>query len=117
MNMPIPDDAVQGQGHDMALYADDGTLLSWRLYPNPTARVRLVLSHGNGLAMDGYQVFWRVLLADFEVAIFDFRGHGRKAAQCSRHARADKGGARRATTGRPGASSAPHPVRPTRPCR
>ena len=27
--------------------------------------------------MDGYQVFWRVLLADFEVAIFDFRGHGR----------------------------------------
>jgi len=78
MNMPLPDGTVQGQ--EMALVADDGTVLSWRLFPNPTARVRLVLSHGNGLAMDGYQVFWRSLLADFEVVVFDFRGHGRSQA-------------------------------------
>ena len=78
MNMPLPGGTVQGQ--EMALVADDGTVLSWRLYPNPTARVRLVLSHGNGLAMDGYQVFWRSLLADFEVVVFDFRGHGRSQA-------------------------------------
>lgn len=78
MNMPMPGGTAQGQ--EMALYADDGTLLSWRLFPNPRARVRLVLSHGNGLAMDGYQVFWRNLLADFEVVVFDFRGHGRSQA-------------------------------------
>lgn len=78
MNRALPSDALQGQ--EMALVADDGTVLSWRLFPNPAARVRLVLGHGNGLAMDGYQVFWRTLLADFEVALFDFRGHGRSQA-------------------------------------
>ena len=78
MNRALPSDALQGQ--EMALVADDGTVLSWRLFPNPTARVRLVLSHGNGLAMDGYEVFWRTLLAEFEVVVFDFRGHGRSQA-------------------------------------
>ncbi len=78
MNTAPPAAGLQGQA--LAVYADDGTALSWRWYPNPAARVRLVLSHGNGLAMDGYQVFWRELLADFEVSLFDFRSHGRSPA-------------------------------------
>ncbi|MGE0799346.1 MAG: alpha/beta fold hydrolase [Lautropia sp.] len=38
---------------------------------------RLVLSHGNGLAIDGYKVFWQLLLDRYEVVLFDFRNHGR----------------------------------------
>lgn len=38
---------------------------------------RLVLSHGNGLAIDGYAAFWSHLCADYEVIVFDMRNHGR----------------------------------------
>lgn len=38
---------------------------------------RLVLSHGNGLAIDGYASFWSHLCADYEVIVFDMRNHGR----------------------------------------
>ncbi len=37
---------------------------------------RLVLSHGNGFAIDGYRVFWELLLSDFELCLFDLRNHG-----------------------------------------
>src|SRR6202035_3931356 len=36
---------------------------------------RLVLSHGNGLAIDGYFSFWG-LLDRYEVIVYDFRNHG-----------------------------------------
>ncbi len=38
---------------------------------------RLVLSHGNGLAIDGYLPFWEPLCKRYEVVLFDFRQHGR----------------------------------------
>src|ERR1700730_8823508 len=37
---------------------------------------RLVLSHGNGLAIDGYFSFWGRLLDRYEVIVYDFRNHG-----------------------------------------
>jgi pimeloyl-ACP methyl ester carboxylesterase len=37
---------------------------------------RLILSHGNGFAIDGYWPFWRHLCDRYEVVVFDFRNHG-----------------------------------------
>lgn len=37
---------------------------------------RLVLSHGNGLAIDLYYPFWSLLEADFELFVYDLRSHG-----------------------------------------
>lgn len=39
----------------------------------------LVITHGNGFAIDGYRVFWDPLLERFELALFDMRNHGRNA--------------------------------------
>lgn len=38
--------------------------------------IRLLLSHGNGFAADGYYPYWRYLLKQFDLLIFDFRNHG-----------------------------------------
>ena len=37
---------------------------------------RLIISHGNGFAINGYFGFWSRFLADFEVVLFDARNHG-----------------------------------------
>jgi len=37
---------------------------------------RILMSHGNGFAIDGYIAFWQPLAAKFELIIFDFRNHG-----------------------------------------
>ena len=37
---------------------------------------RLIMSHGNGLAIDGYKPFWSLLVDRYEVVMFDFRHHG-----------------------------------------
>jgi len=39
----------------------------------------IVMSHGNGFAIDGYRVFWEPLIGQFELALFDMRNHGRNA--------------------------------------
>jgi pimeloyl-ACP methyl ester carboxylesterase len=52
---------------------EDGASVQVRVYGKGP---RLVLSHGNGLAIDGYETFWRRLAASYEVVIFDFRHHG-----------------------------------------
>ena len=54
---------------------DDGTVITLRQHGNP-AGPRLVLSHGNGLAIDLYYPFWSLLLDDFEVMVYDLRNHG-----------------------------------------
>src|SRR5581483_1604146 len=41
--------------------------------------VRLFVSHGNGFASDGYFAFWRRLLPEYEIAVFDMRNHGHNA--------------------------------------
>jgi pimeloyl-ACP methyl ester carboxylesterase len=57
----------------------DGAELALKLHPLPN-RPRLILSHGNGFAMDGYRSFWAPLLQDFELVLFDLRNHGRSGA-------------------------------------
>jgi len=54
---------------------DDEVTIPVRRYGNPDGP-RLLLSHGNGLAIDLYYPFWSLLLGDFDVIIFDLRTHG-----------------------------------------
>ena len=55
---------------------DDGAVIHVRQHGQPGAP-RLVLSHGNGLAIDGYLPFWGPLCERYEIVLFDFRNHGR----------------------------------------
>ena len=54
---------------------DDEVTIPVRRYGNPDGP-RLLLSHGNGLAIDLYYPFWSLLLDDFDVVVFDLRHHG-----------------------------------------
>lgn len=47
--------------------------------------MRLVLSHGNGLAIEGYRCFWEALTDEFEVVVFDLRNHGRSGNSALAH--------------------------------
>ena len=67
--LPAPGDALD-------LTMDDGAPIRVVRHGNPSGP-RVVLSHGNGFASDAYFPFWRLLLADFDLALFDFRNHGR----------------------------------------
>src|SRR5262245_48657921 len=51
----------------------DGATICVRAYGNGP---RLVMSHGNGLAIEAYRPFWSLLLDRYEVVMFDFRHHG-----------------------------------------
>lgn len=53
----------------------DGAPVRVRCHGNPEGP-RLLLSHGNGFAIDGYFVFWRQFLEDFDVVVHDVRNHG-----------------------------------------
>lgn len=53
----------------------DGTVTIVRRHGN-AAGPRLLLSHGNGLAIDFYYPFWSLLLRDFDVVVYDLRNHG-----------------------------------------
>ena len=61
---------------DCTVRLDDNTVTTVRRYGNPQGR-RLILSHGNGLAIDLYYPFWSLLLDDFDVIVYDLRNHGR----------------------------------------
>ena len=54
---------------------DDGSVTFLRRHGNP-AGPRLLLGHGNGLAMDFYYPFWSLLTDDFDVLLYDMRNHG-----------------------------------------
>ena len=54
---------------------DDGAVVRLRQYGDIGAP-RIILSHGNGLAINGYFPYWRLFLSDFEVVIFDNRNCG-----------------------------------------
>jgi pimeloyl-ACP methyl ester carboxylesterase len=53
----------------------DGAIIRIRQHGNPRGP-RLALSHGNGLAIDGYLPFWEPLRERYELILFDFRNHG-----------------------------------------
>lgn len=54
---------------------EDGPKVQVRRHGNPKG-TRLLVSHGNGFAVDAYLPFWQRFLADYDVVIFDFRNHG-----------------------------------------
>ena len=54
---------------------DDETSITLRRHGNPEGP-RLVLSHGNGLAIDLYYPFWSLLTEDFDLVVYDLRNHG-----------------------------------------
>ncbi len=68
--VPTPHSELEIAGADGALFK------LWR-HGNPRAATRLLVSHGNGFAIDGYVDFWSRFLADFDVVLFDMRSHGR----------------------------------------
>ena len=63
---PISTDSVR---------VDDDTVIVLRRHGNP-AGPRLVLTHGNGLAIDLYYPFWSLLADDFDLVVYDLRNHG-----------------------------------------
>lgn len=60
----------------ISVRSHDGAEIIIRRYANP-GRDRIILSHGNGFAIDGYRAFWSLLQPDFELVLFDQRSHGR----------------------------------------
>ncbi len=54
---------------------DDGNSIILRRHGNP-AGPRLILCHGNGLAIDLYYPFWSLLTEEFDVIVHDLRNHG-----------------------------------------
>ena len=58
------------------LTLEDGAMTRLRQHGDPAQAVRLLLSHGNGFAIDGYYPFWQYLLERFDVVLFDHRNHG-----------------------------------------
>lgn len=54
---------------------DDGAVITLRRHGNPDGP-RLVLSHGNGLAIDLYYPFWSLLADEFDLIVHDLRNHG-----------------------------------------
>jgi pimeloyl-ACP methyl ester carboxylesterase len=67
-DIPAPSETV-------ALVMQDGAQIRLRRYGNPRG-ARLVLSHGNGLAINSYAPFWLPLTGQFDVIVFDVRNHG-----------------------------------------
>lgn len=61
--------------HELDAVMDDGAVIRIRQLGNPDGP-RLALSHGNGLAIDGYLPFWAPLRERYELILFDFRNHG-----------------------------------------
>lgn len=59
--------------HDVVMH--DGSVVTLRRHGNPDGP-RLVLSHGNSLAIDLYYPFWSLLAGEFELVIYDLRNHG-----------------------------------------
>jgi pimeloyl-ACP methyl ester carboxylesterase len=53
----------------------DGATIRLRRYGKPGA-TRIVLSHGNGLAINAYAPFWLPLADSYDLVVFDMRNHG-----------------------------------------
>ena len=54
---------------------DDGSVTRVRRHGNPGGP-RLLVGHGNGLAVDLYYPFWSRFLDGFDVFVYDLRNHG-----------------------------------------
>ena len=54
---------------------DADTVITLRRHGNPDGP-RLVMSHGNGLAIDLYYPFWSLLMDEYDIFMYDLRNHG-----------------------------------------
>ncbi len=63
---------------------DEHTAITVRRHGNPDGP-RLVLSHGNGLAIDLYYPFWALLMEEFDLLVYDLRNHGWNVAGPPEH--------------------------------
>ena len=70
MHWEVPEPLATGE-----VRTADGSLIVLRRHGNPDGP-RLVLSHGNGLAIDLYYPFWSQLEERFDLVVHDFRSHG-----------------------------------------
>ena len=68
--------------HEVGL--DNDAVTAVRRHGNPDAGTRLVLSHGNGLAVDLYYPFWSLFAQDFDLMVYDLRNHGWNAVGARR---------------------------------
>jgi pimeloyl-ACP methyl ester carboxylesterase len=75
MEMLSPKLVIPSPTRTVDLVMRDGAKIRLRQY-GPTDGRRLVLSHGNGLAINAYLPFWLPLAEDFELIVFDLRNHG-----------------------------------------
>jgi pimeloyl-ACP methyl ester carboxylesterase len=67
----------------LEVQVDDEALITLRRHGNPEGH-RLLLCHGNGLAIDMYYPFWSLLLDEFDVIVHDLRNHGWNKVTSSR---------------------------------
>lgn len=74
----MPSPRVPAPHQSFTLGMDDGAPVTVRQHGNPRGP-RLVLSHGNGFAIDAYYPFWCRFLERYEVVLFDLRNHGHNA--------------------------------------
>ncbi len=54
---------------------DDGAKIRVRRHGNPQGK-RILITHGNGFAVDAYFPYWRHFLDRYDLIAFDFRNHG-----------------------------------------
>ena len=70
MSMKVP-----APSHVFDVSASDGYALTVRRHGNPDGP-RLILTHGNGFAIDAYYPFWSRLTEQFDCFVYDIRNHG-----------------------------------------
>ena len=69
--------------HEVRVDEDTGIFL--RRHGNPEG-ARLILCHGNSMAVDLYYPFWSLLTEDFDLVVYDMRSHGwNTVAPLSKH--------------------------------
>ena len=68
--------ALPAETHAFDVILEDGATASVRAYGRGP---RVICSHGNGLAADAFQSFWRLFVDDYQTVVFDFRHHGRSS--------------------------------------
>ncbi len=76
--MPMQPDASWTLPEPLSVHeipVDHETRIILRRHGNPDGP-RLLLSHGNGLAIDLYLPFWSLLTSDFDLVLYDLRNHG-----------------------------------------
>ncbi len=81
---PMSSPSIPSPDVTHTVFLDDGAEIILRRYSRASG-TRLVVSHGNGCAVDGYFPYWQKFLDDHEVVVFDFRNCGQNPAHVGAH--------------------------------